>query len=115
MLEKQAIPQSIIVRRQGTNEQRTVQPQERRSEERPKRYGKRFLTVRGKSIVADYIRDNTVNMYVIEEGTKQLLPVVENAPRDQARQLAITIATMMECYEKLAQAGHMAVVLSVSR
>lgn len=84
-------------------------------EGRKSRYGKRFLTLRGQSIIADFLQDGTANLYVIEEGTKALLPVVKNVPRAKARATANTIAKLMESYESITQLGIMQVELLVKR
>lgn len=83
------------------------------TQSREKRYGKRFLTIRGKSIIADYQTDDTAIMYVIEEGTKTLLPVVKGVPREKARETANSIAKLMEAYESLNEKGSVTLELVV--
>lgn len=108
--EKEVKGQTIIVRKLNPEAKAAEKAAAR---ERAKRYGRRFHKIREKSIVADYLRDNTATMYVIEEGSKELLPVLKNVPRQQVRETANWIAKLMESYEKLCEKGHITVQLIV--
>jgi hypothetical protein len=84
------------------------------AEEAPKRrYGKRFITIRGRSIIADYHPDDTVSLYVTEEQSKTLLPVVAGVPREKAKETAKLIAGLMDSYEGLLTKGAVTIDLTV--
>jgi len=87
----------------------------KRQREFKQRYGKRFLTIRGRAIVADYLRDDTVTLYVLENKTGRMLPVVQGVKRSESRNVANMLVRFIEAYETIEQCGKMMIEINPRR